>query len=74
MQWQAEMRNRFHENFRIFLGEDIDSLEQIAAYSDARDPSPWELFDQVIVSLDLVKPIRHRGNWEARAHPQLQSK
>ena len=62
MQWQAEMRNRFHENFRIFLGEDIDSLERIAC-SDARDPSPWELFDQVIVSLDSVKPIRHRGNW-----------
>jgi SNF2 family DNA or RNA helicase len=62
VQWQAEMKNRFHENFRIVLGDDIDSLEHIAR-TDASDPSPWELFDQVIVSLDSVKPIRHRGNW-----------
>lgn len=61
-QWQAEMKNRFHESFRAVQGEDIDSLEHIAR-TDASDPSPWELFDQVIVSLDSVKPIRHRASW-----------
>ena len=61
-QWQAEMKNRFHESFRLVQGEDIDSLEHIARM-DINDPSPWELFNQVIVSLDSVKPIRHRAKW-----------
>jgi len=61
-QWQAEMKNRFHESFRTVQGDDLDSLEHIAR-TDVDDPSPWELFDQVIVSLDSVKPIRHRASW-----------
>lgn len=61
-QWVAEMQTHFNEQFRLVLGEDITSLQRLNLGSD-RAGSPWSMFDQVIVSLDSVKPVFKRRGW-----------
>ncbi len=61
-QWVAEMQTHFNEHFRLVLGEDITSLQRLNIGSD-RTESPWSMFDQVIVSLDSVKPVFKRRGW-----------
>jgi len=67
-QWVAEMQAHFNERFQLVLGEDIGTLQRLAPNfakrSDQRN-SAWSLFDQVIVSLDSVKPIDKRRGWTA---------
>ncbi|MEZ4677313.1 MAG: SNF2-related protein [Caldilineaceae bacterium] len=46
------------------LGEDISTLQRLTPSSAAGD-SPWSRFDQVIVSLDSVKPLDKRRGWTA---------
>jgi len=55
-QWISEMQIHFNEKFQMILGEDLKTLHRISA-------SPWTLFDQVIVSLDSVKPMDKRQGW-----------
>jgi superfamily II DNA or RNA helicase len=57
-QWVAEMRTHFGEEFRLVQGEDIAALQRTAP-----DASAWRMFDQVIVTLDSVKPIERRRGW-----------
>ncbi len=61
-QWVAEMQTHFNEQFRLVLGEDITSLQRLNLGSDLTG-SPWSMFDQVIVSLDSVKPVFKRRGW-----------
>lgn len=63
-QWVAEMQTHFNEPFQLVMGEDISTLQRLAPGSDQRS-SAWSLFDQVIVSLDSVKPIDKRRGWTA---------
>jgi len=63
-QWVAEMRTHFNEQFRLVLGDDIGTLQRLVPGSDNGD-SPWSMFDQVIVSLDSVKPMEKRRGWSA---------
>ena len=63
-QWVAEMRTHFNEQFRLVLGDDIGTLQRLVPGSDNGD-SPWLMFDQVIVSLDSVKPMEKRRGWSA---------
>ncbi|MFC0009119.1 DEAD/DEAH box helicase [Devosia nitrariae] len=44
-QWKAEMQSKFNRHFRI-LGRDFE----------VEGPKEWGLYDNVIASLDLVKP------------------
>ena len=60
-QWREEMRTRFEEEFRPI---------EPGTFSDARqllglDPSEnlWRLHDQVICSVDSVKPVDGRRGW-----------
>ncbi len=63
-QWVAEMRTHFNEEFRLVLGDDIGTLQRLAPGADQRS-SAWSMFDQVIVSLDSVKPMDKRRGWSA---------
>ncbi len=63
-QWVAEMQTHFNEQFQLVLGDDIDTLQRLAPGADHRN-SAWSMFDQVIVSLDSVKPMDKRHGWTA---------
>jgi superfamily II DNA or RNA helicase len=63
-QWVAEMRAHFNEQFQLVLGDDISALQRLAPGADHRN-SAWSMFDQVIVSLDSVKPMDKRRGWTA---------
>ena len=77
-QWVAEMRTHFSEPFQLVLGEDLSTLQRMKAGDHAsywatptgldkldlsRAANPWQVFDQVIVSLDSVKPLDKRRGW-----------
>lgn len=63
-QWVAEMQTHFNEQFQLVLGDDIGTLQRLAPGADQRN-SAWSVFDQVIVSLDSVKPMDKRRGWTA---------
>ena len=63
-QWVAEMQTHFNEQFQLVLGDDISTLQRLAPGTDDRN-SAWSMFDQVIVSLDSVKPKDKRRGWPA---------
>ena len=63
-QWVAEMQTHFNEQFRLVLGDDIGMLQRLAPGAESGN-SPWSMFDQVIVSLDSVKPMEKRRGWSA---------
>lgn len=58
-QWQAEMRLHFGEHFQF-----IEPAE-LSAFRQWRDDEEnlWRLHDQVICSLDSVKPLEGRRGW-----------
>lgn len=67
-QWVAEMQTHFNEQFQLVLGDDIGTLQRLAPQfeksADHRS-SAWSMFDQVVVSLDSVKPMDKRRGWTA---------
>ena len=67
-QWQAEMRLHFGEKLQF-----IDPAE-LAAFRQWRNDEEnlWRLHDQVICSLDSVKPIEGRRGWSLEQAEQLQ--
>jgi len=62
-QWISEMKTHFNETFQLVLGEDIGSLKRIASAHGSQSPNPWSVFDQVVVTLDSVKPLVKRRGW-----------
>ncbi len=54
LQWVAEMRHRFNEEFALVgpAGVPVDG-----------GVNPWTAFDRVVCSLDAVKPLRKRAGW-----------
>jgi superfamily II DNA or RNA helicase len=54
LQWIAEMADRFDEEF-VLVGTDGVPVDV--------GIDPWRAFDQVVCSLDAVKPIRSRAGW-----------
>jgi len=59
LQWQAEMRLHFGEKFQL-----VDPAE-LAAFRPWRseEENLWQMHDQVICSLDSVKPVEGRRGW-----------
>lgn len=57
-QWHDEMKNKFDENFNILLPQDFDAIKRL--YGDG---NVWRRFDQVITSIDSVKPLEKRQRW-----------
>lgn len=73
-QWVAEMQTHFNEQFQLVLGDDISTLQRLSPLQRSEDltqnpepanwrSNPWSMFDQVIVSLDSVKPMEKRRGW-----------
>ncbi len=63
-QWVAEMQTHFKEQFQLVMADEISTLKRLAPGSDVRS-SAWSMFDQVIVSVDSVKPVDKRHGWTA---------
>ena len=74
-QWVSEMRFHFSETFQLVLPEDIKTLRRIAPASafvnrekgnhnpETPTSNAWQMFSQVVVSLDSVKPLDKRRGW-----------
>ena len=68
-QWVSEMRFHFGEDFQLVLPEDIKTLKRIAPATglgngekgnhgqEALPANAWQLFSQVVVPIDSVKPL-----------------
>ena len=54
LQWVAEMADRFDEEFVLVGAGGVPIDAGI---------NPWRAFDQVVCSIDAVKPIRSRAGW-----------
>jgi superfamily II DNA or RNA helicase len=57
-QWIAEMDTHFNEEFRHYSPSDFAAYRQIA-----KEDNVWRSYDQVICSLDSVKPLDSRKGW-----------
>jgi len=57
-QWIAEMKTHFGEEFRFFSPADFPSYRRIA-----HSENIWKSYNQVICSLDSVKPLEARKGW-----------
>jgi SNF2 family DNA or RNA helicase len=61
-QWVAEMRLHFNEAFQLVLPQDISTLGRVVG-SKPGSTNPWEMFAQVVVPMDSVKPLDKRRGW-----------
>jgi len=75
-QWVSEMRFHFGETFQLVLPEDIKTLKRIAPISrrgncerynhdEGVPDNAWQMFSQVVVPMDSVKPLDKRRGWTA---------
>ena len=62
-QWQAEMRLHFGESFRFIEPSELVAFRRWRVNATKDDENLWRLHDQVICSLDSVKPIEGRRGW-----------
>ncbi|CAJ5232068.1 helicase [Burkholderia pseudomallei] len=62
-QWQAEMRLHFGEHFRFVEPSEFAAFRQWRDNGTQNDENLWRMNDQVICSLDSVKPIEGRRGW-----------
>ena len=58
-QWQAEMRLHFGEHFQFIEPGELSAFRQWRN----EEENLWRLHDQVICSLDSVKPLERRRGW-----------
>ena len=64
LQWQAEMKEHFAENFFIYDSDLITSMAKTFASFDAEEElNFWRQHNQIIVSSDALKPIETRQGW-----------
>ena len=76
-QWVSEMRFHFSETFQLVLPEDIKTLKRIAPAAglgnddlanhnkETLPANAWQMFSQVVVPMDSVKPLDSRRGWTA---------
>jgi hypothetical protein len=64
-QWQAEMRLHFGEKLQFIDPAELAAFRQWRVNANADEENLWRLHDQVICSLDSVKPLEGRaaGAW-----------
>lgn len=62
-QWQTEMRLHFGERLRFVEPSELAAFRQWRDNGTQNDENLWRMHDQVIVSLDSVKPIDGRRGW-----------
>ncbi|MCC5934981.1 MAG: DEAD/DEAH box helicase [Balneolales bacterium] len=61
-QWVSEMETHFNEPFQLILGEDIELLDRLKPQGSGAG-SAWDGYNQVVVSLDSIKPMERRRGW-----------
>ena len=57
-QWVAEMQTHFGEDFRLLIPSDFSAYRRVS-----REKNMWRSHDQVICSMDSVKPMDKRRGW-----------
>ena len=62
-QWQAEMRLHFGEQFQFIEPAELAAFRQWRGGGADEEENLWRLHDQVICSLDSVKPLEGRRGW-----------
>lgn len=62
-QWQAEMRLHFGEKFQFIEPSELAAFRQWRNGGSGDDENLWRMHDQVICSLDSVKPLEGRRGW-----------
>ena len=62
IQWQEELRLKFSEKFVVFTKDHIRHLKQ----THGEETNIWTLADQIIVSIDSIKPYRIGENLESQ--------
>lgn len=60
-QWVSEMQTHFHEDFRLVQPSNFGAWRQLAGVDE--NENLWRLQDQVVCSLDSVKPMDARRGW-----------
>ena len=64
LQWQAEMKEHFSENFFIYDSELITSMAKTFSSFEAEEElNFWRQHNQIIVSSDALKPVETRQGW-----------
>lgn len=62
-QWQAEMRLHFGEKFQFVEPSELAAFRQWRSGGAGEEENLWRMHDQVICSLDSVKPMESRRGW-----------
>ncbi len=62
-QWQAEMRLHFGEKFQFIEPSELAAFRQWRSGGAGDEENLWRIHDQVICSLDSVKPLEGRRGW-----------
>lgn len=62
-QWQAEMRIHFGEKFHFIEPSELTAFRQWRSGGAGEEENLWRMHDQVICSLDSVKPLEGRRGW-----------
>lgn len=64
LQWQQEMKRHFNETFHIYDTDYINALTRTFSRLEAdNEINIWQQHNQLIVSLDSLKPIEGRHGW-----------
>ena len=64
LQWKQEMKKHFNETFNIYDSELINTLTRTFNRLDAdNEINIWSQHNQLIVSMDALKPIESRQGW-----------
>ncbi len=63
-QWHSELKQHFNESFHIYDSEYIGVLTRTFSKLEAENEiNIWKSHNQLIVSMDALKPIESRQNW-----------
>lgn len=60
-QWVSEMETHFNEDFRAVHPSNFSAWRQLTG--KGKDDNLWQLHDQVVCSMDSVKPMDARQGW-----------
>lgn len=64
LQWQQELKEHFKESFVIYDSEFITGMARTFAGFDAEEElNFWTQHNQIIVSIDVLKPLAARQGW-----------
>ncbi len=64
LQWQNELKQHFNEVFKIYDSEFINvMIKSFARLELENDVNIWAQSNQIIVSLDALRPIEQRNGW-----------